>query len=366
MTLIKFKEYLEEAATGSEADRHGKTHELLTGWHLNRLIHGKGAHMSHFRDENGMTPEQALGHHTKDMKEDELHHHNNKAMKAAEAIHKHIKSKHPEILNVNKAKGEHNRVTWTSQKNDVENLTGKRDKAQEAGGADVMVTRHNATGHVEKDHHAYGASLKFLGKKSKVTHANRGMGSIEKQLGMPDGHLTKHDEAHKERVDGVFGKQSAAKHHLSYKEIRDNKAPTAEQTAKKKLVNDSDTKRNQEHAKAITEHLNSMTPDERRHHLTNVLAPEHTHPNYQVRTNHDDDKPTHIEHTHDTVRTALHGDHHIVHEGRYIHVHSGTKEKPGARLASIEIRSKGKPAGHAAQACPTFTAEMSKHGKSEV
>lgn len=358
--MIGFIEYLAEAKSGEEADRHGKIHELLTGWHLNRLIHGTGAHMSHFRDEHGNTPEEALKKHTNGMTHDELTHHNNKAIQAASAIHDHIKEKHPEILKVDKKKGEHNRVTWTSQSNDIQNLTGKADKAQSAGGADVMVTKHNKTGHVEHNHHAYGASLKYLSKKSKVTQSNRGMGSLETQFGMKKGTLSQHDNDHDERMTKLLGSKSATARHETYKKSRDNEKPSAKDKAIKDAVSKSDTERNQKQAKAIADHLNSMPHHERKHHIANLLAPEHTHPTYQIRTNHDHDKPTHIENSHEVVRKALEGDHHIHHEGRYVHVVQGTKEKPGKRLASIECRSKGRPAGGGSQACPTFSGSMNK------
>jgi hypothetical protein len=354
-----FVEYLIEAAVGAGADRDGKIHELLTGWHLNHHIHGQGAHMAHFRDESGLTPEQALHKHTAGMSHAELSHHNEKAAKAAKAIHEHIKEHHPEILKLNKTKKETNRVTWTSQPKDIANLTGKEDKAQQAGGADVMVTKHNRFGHVEHDHHAYGASLKFMGKKSKVGQANRGMASVEKQLGMPHKSLSQHDDDHDARTTALLGEKTAKGKHKKYKEIRDNPKPTPAQKALKDKVNESSNHRSIQQAKAIHDHLHKMSPDERRHHLTNLLAPEHTHPTYQIRTNHDDDKPTHIEDTHASVKKSLEGEHHVVHTGRYVHVKEGTPSKPGKTLASIESRSKGRPAGGGAQICPTFTKGMS-------
>jgi hypothetical protein len=362
---LSFKDFLIEVASGASADKHGKIHELLTGWHLNRLIHGQGAHMTHFRDESGLTPEEALRKHIAGMSNEELTHHNNKAMQAAEAIYSHIKKAHPDILKPNKSKGEHIRVTWTSQPHDVENLTGKKDKAQQSGGADIMITKHNKFGHVESDDHAYGANLKFLSKKTKVTHSNRGMKSIESQLGMKRGKLSRYDDEHDERMQTLFGDKTASGRNQKYRELKD-KIPTSEYNRIREEVSKSDTLRTESQAKAVTDHLNNMSPDDRRHHLLNLLAPEHTNPTYQVRTNHDDNKPTHIEDTHKTVKNALSGDHHVVARGRYVHIYSGKKENPGPKLASIEFRSKGRPAGGGAQAAPKFSSEMLKYSRSEV
>jgi len=329
---------------------------------------------------------------TAGMSEDELAHHHEKAKQAANKIHAHIQEHHPDILNVNKKQGEHNRVTWTSQANDIKNLTGKEDKAQQAGGADVMVSKHNKYGHVVKDNHAFGASLKYLGKKSKVSLSNRGTTSLEKQLAMEPKSLSKHDADHDEKMHALFGVSSAAGRHKAYRVIRDKRnriaakekaksikaakgtltsahkkllASPTEKLSKDELhklnsVSASDKMRTQNQAKGLSDHLNSMSHSERKKHLINLFAPEHTHPTVQFRTNHDSDTDTHVENTNATMKNALVSEHHVVAEGRYLKLKRGTHENPGATMGNIEFRSKGRPAGGQAQGQPTLNVEAGK------
>lgn len=363
--MITFIEFLTEAASGSDADKEGKVHELLTGWHLNHLIHGEGAHMSHFRDSTGKTPEEALAHHTKKMTQAQKDHHNKKAKQAATAIYNNIKKHQPHILSPNKKAGEHVRVTWTSQTHDIKNLTGKDDVGQHAGAADLMVSKHNKFGHVEHDDNVHGASLKYLKKKSKVGLSNRGGSSLEKQLGMKKGTITDHDDDHDKRMTEHFNEKRANARHEQFKLLRDKEKNTGKkltptEKAKMDVVKKSDQDRCSKQAKAIADHLNSMHPEHRAKHVRDLFGPEHTHPTHQYRTNSDTEDETHVEKGSDVTAKAFSGEHHIVAEGRFVKVKRGTKEKPGSTIGTIQMRSKGRPAGGASVGVPTFNAEASK------
>ncbi len=356
--LSTFQEWINEAATGQEADRHGKIHELLTGYHLNHLIHGEPAHMTHFRDKSGNSPSEAYHKLATGMSQEEMDHHNGRAAHAAKEIHEHLKTQHPEILHHDKSKGEHVRVTWTSQPGDHKNLTGLEDKAQQAGGADVMVSHHDKVGYVK---HAVGYSLKYMSKSNGVTLSNRGMGSVEKQLNMPKGTLSKHDDEHDTRMTEHFKEPGAGARHKLYREIRNKKASGAKLTAKEahtmEHVRNSDHKRTTAQAKALHDHLNSMSHAERTTHLRDMLAPEHTFPTYQVLTNSQNQSKPHIENNHEIVAKKLKEDYHLKHSGSYVHViHKAT----GKTLAKFESRSKGRPAGGGAQFAPRITKEMEK------
>ena len=370
--ILGFKEYLtmhlSEAAkqpsddeddvsseAGQKSTKDGTVHELLTGWHLNRLIHGKGSHMEHFRDEH-QSLEQVLAAHTASMSEKEKEHHNKKASQSAEAIHSHIKATHPEVLNVDKSKGEHNAVTWTSGKRklkneegdedeadktsseDIKHLTGQEDAGHHAGGADIMVTKHV---HGKKyPTHAYGASLKYAKSTNPGTQTSQTVGAAEKRLRIP-GKLSTHDEKHNKLTDRQLNRTTSKEKKKRYKEISKHLTPAHEKIHK--TIDTSSDRRSISQAKALHDHLNnkSLSHEERHHHLLNLIAPEHTHPTYQVRTHKDNDAPTTIHHMSDVVRRTLAKGYHTVHTGRSIKIKAGTKRKPGASLANIEFRAKG-------------------------
>lgn len=339
--MLSFKEFiLVETKGGQSSDDQGKLHELLVGAHLNRLIHGHHAHMSHFRDESGKTPETAHNEIVSRMSHEEYQKQSQQASDAAEKIHAHLKANHPELLK--SSKGEHVRVSWTSQPGDHENLTGKKDVGAQSGGADVMVTKHDKTGHATN---AVGYSLKRAA--NRVTLANRGGSSLETQLGMSAGSLTQHDKDHEHRTNAIFKKHgykegmSKNEQHKTYTSIRDKTNPTEKEKSLKSELEASDKQRNEAQAKTLTKHLNSN-----KHHIANLIAPEHTFPHYQAET-HPTSGNTHIEDTHKKVKNSFGNDTEVTHEGGRVKI-----KKQGKTIADVEVRSKGRPAGRASNFCP--------------
>lgn len=339
--MLSFKEFLAES--GRASDDQGKLHELLTGAHLNRLIHGAHAHMSHFRDETGKTPEVAHNDIASRMSHEDYQKQSNEAADAAEKIHKHLQEHHPELLK--SSKDHHVRVSWTSQPADHENLTGKKDIGAHAGGADVMISRHDKTGHTT---HAVGYSLKRA--SGKITLSNRGAGSTEREFGMKEGALTEHDKDHDERTSKILEKHNktgkpltqAAKH-LIYKSARDAKNRTPHQQKMMDDIHASDRERNTKQAEALAAHLTKN-----KHLVAPFISPKHTFPHYQAETS--PGKTTKITDTHEKVEKVLgKGDFNVKHEGGFVRI---THKKTGATLADLEVRSKGKPAGHASNVCP--------------
>lgn len=346
--MLSFKEFIIEVVAtkskGKDSDDQGKLHELLVGAHLNRLIHGHHAHMSHFRDEHGKSPEGAHNDIAKRIHPNEYQTQSNEAAEASEKIHKHLKEHHPDVLK--SSKDTHVRVSWTSQPSDHENLTGKSDSGASGGGADVMITKHDKTGHAT---HAVGYSLKRA--KGTITLANRGGGSLEDELKMPKGSLTKHDNEHDERTSKILeshnttGKKltQESKHQI-YKSARDATKRTPKQQKMMDDVNASDKERNTKQAEAIASHLHKN-----KHLVSNLISPKHTFPHYQAETvpgkGH-----TNIQDLHEKVEKHLgKGDFDVKHDGSFVKINQKSTGKP---LANLEVRSKGKPAGTASNVCP--------------
>lgn len=339
--MLTFREFLNES--GQASDDQGKLHEVLVGAHLNRLIHGKFSHMSSFRDENGKTPEDVHNNIATRISAEQYKKQSDASSDAAEKIHAHLKEHHPELLKQDA--NSHVKVSWTSQPKDHEQLTGKKDSGASGGGADIMVTKHDSSGHAK---HVVGYSLKRA--KGTITLANRGAGSVENELGMPKGSLTKHDNDHDERTTKILAKFHApdtkitqASKHAIYKAARDNPNRTPEQQQMMDDVHKSDKARNIEQASTIAEHLRNH-----KHLVSNLISPEHTFAHYQAETV--PGKSTNIQDVHKKVVNKLSsGNFDVEHKNERVRF---IDRASGKSLADLEVRSKGRPAGAAANVCP--------------
>jgi len=277
--IKEFSEWLIESIE-LDNDGRGKLHELLTAAHVNRLIHGQLAHAEHFRDEKGRSPEEAhnaLVDNISDNSYQEAHSH---AAQAAEAIHNHIKTHHPELL---ANKNHQVKVSWTSLKSDHEKLTGKKDEAH-SGGADIMVSSHDKDGEC---HHAVGYSLKIA--DNKITTGQSGSKTTEQVLGMKQGVLSKHDENHRKEVNDILKKHghdadnmSEAQKHAAFKISRDHKTPAGRKMADDIRV--ASYKHAANKVKALKSHLSALSDNEQKSRISEFVAPSHTYPTYQVAT----------------------------------------------------------------------------------
>jgi len=99
---------------------------------------------------------------------------------------------------------------WTSNPGDVEKLTGQRDTNSNA---DVMLTLEDKNG---KHAGFHGISLKHGAQKPN--YRNPGINDIEKMTGAKKGSVSKHWDAHNERMSSELGYEgAAAKKHAQFK-----------------------------------------------------------------------------------------------------------------------------------------------------
>ncbi len=335
--MITFKEWLTESETVPlDNDSRGKIHELLTSAHLNRLIHGKLAHAEHFRDEKNRTPHEAHNELVKNISDQEYQRAHAHAKQAAEVIHEHLKTHHPEILNPQ----HHTRVSWTSLKSDHEKLTGKKDEAH-AGGADIMISSNDKkTGEL---HHAVGYSLKIA--NNKITTGQTGSTTTENALGLKHGMMAKYDENHKKEVSDILkkhghdaDKMSEAQKHIAFKASRDHKTEAGQTMANK--IRKSSYKHAANKVKVIKKHLESLPDSEQKARISHFVAPKHTYPTYQAATIPSKNTTT-IKNENESMKKQLQGAGKLKFEqssgnGNLLRI----KNHEGKTLHLLEIRSK--------------------------
>lgn len=158
--MLKFSNFMLEAAAGAEIDAKGKLHELLVGHYLQG-----GKHMEKHADKNGDSPEEAFNKIKQRVSPEDFSQINARAKAAAEDIKSHFASRGKPI----------SKVSWTSQPGDIERATGI--KASQHDDPSDIILHHSDGTHT-------GISLKVSDKKNKkVPIANIGAGTMDKQVG---------------------------------------------------------------------------------------------------------------------------------------------------------------------------------------
>lgn len=185
--MIRFKRFLNESQGeeyGLSNNSKGVVHEILVGAHLQTPGHtsAKDAHTlkhcEHFRDEHGKGPKEVHDSLTGHLDEKQYAHHYNKAKHAANVLRAHL-DKH--------GKGVH-KVHWTSNPNDIQKLTGKKDGNNPS---DLVVQHHDGT-------HT-GVSMKVQKKAASPTLANPGKKTLKDITGHPGDPLSHHESEYRRK-----------------------------------------------------------------------------------------------------------------------------------------------------------------------
>jgi hypothetical protein len=182
--MLKFNSFLAEAAKKkkkeileNENDASGKLYEILSGSYLKHGYNpntGKpNKFMTHFRDENGDSPEEIHDRIKKsfpDLYDDT----NTRAKGAADHLRGYLSENGHDDLHD---------VAWTSQPSDHESFTGEADPNSDA---DIMFMSKNPDGSIKEP---VGVSLKY-GKQLDPNLRNQGMSAIEDMAGLESGSLS--------------------------------------------------------------------------------------------------------------------------------------------------------------------------------
>jgi hypothetical protein len=273
-----FKEYLTEAFDSflieakierkefNLSDAKGKLYEILAGSHLIHGTHKSGMpnkFLSHFRDEEGKSPEEVHDYIKKEI--DKRHpglysQINQHAKDAAEHMRNHLSSD-----------GHHtvHEGAWTSQAGDHKRFTGEDDKNSDA---DIMVRTNK--GHI-------GISMKYGGNKD-MNLRNNGLESLEKMGKLPAGALTSERETHNKNLQNM-----GVSSHQEYKRLRDSKNAKEKATANKAEESALQAQKNM--AKKMSQGLaKNLSSEDLRHYVKERIAPQTKFQHYRIHSRTDD------------------------------------------------------------------------------
>lgn len=159
--MLRFKSFMhldEETKNSVSNNTKGVMHELLTGYHLNG-----GKHMTHHKDSNGYSPEEAHDKLKASMHPDDYKKANDRAKAAADDI----KTKLPAGHTIHQ-------VQWTSKPGDIHRSTGIHS-TQKEDPSDLMI--HTKKKSSDKPTY-HGVSLKVSDNSNKnITTSNLGIES---------------------------------------------------------------------------------------------------------------------------------------------------------------------------------------------
>jgi hypothetical protein len=221
--MLSFYAFIKEAASGADADAHGKAFEL----ELARHLHPKKQLPRHFNDETGRSPEQVSGDLRNKMGHEAYEKVSADAKAAAERHIAH--TGHSDI----------HEVHWTSQAGQVSKLTGKDEHENPS---DLVYTRSNG------EHHGISAKYgKTVGARSP------GLADLAKMANIPHQKLKDMQKAHQEAVDtdmqNHIGGSSSKERHGEFKEVMKNGSAGGKLAAKRALAT------SHSHRSAIAAHV---------------------------------------------------------------------------------------------------------------
>ena len=237
---LSLMEKKQAAGAGNDT---GVLHETLVG-HAVRKAAGLKGHMKHFRNEDtGKTPEQAHDELKKKVGALRYKHMQKGAEETAHHIIKHLKD-HGHLDGGHKISDVH----WTSNKHDVERLTGKADPSSKA---DIMISTKNSKG----EHKYHGISLKHNVSDSAPNLANKSPHVLAKLAKGSSEHIKKIQDAHEAVTAKVYGKtKSMSARKEAYKNDLDSDSAGAKKRAK--TVEASNDARTHGTAKHIADSIN--------------------------------------------------------------------------------------------------------------
>lgn len=168
--MLRFRAFIENLEEQTKGDVSNNTkgvmHELLTGYHLNG-----GKHMTHHKDSNGDSPEDAHNKLKATIHPDDYKKINDKAKSAAEDIKKKLPVGHAI-----------HQVHWTSKHGDIHRSTGIH-ASQKEDSSDLMI--HTKKSSADKPTY-HGVSLKVSDNPNKKLPASslgiKSSGSKAKEL----------------------------------------------------------------------------------------------------------------------------------------------------------------------------------------
>lgn len=265
--MHNFLSFLTEAKTKKEKafnlnDAKGKLYEILSGSHLIHGTHKSGKpnqFLSHYRDEEGKTPEDV--HNYIKSKLDELH------PGMYQQINQHAAEAAEHMRNTLAADGHHtiHEGAWTSQSGDHKRFTKVDDPNSDA---DVMVRTNK--GHI-------GISMKY-GSNKDMNLRNNGLEALEKMAKLKNNELTKARSKHQKNLEEL-GIES----HDQYKKMRDEGTPKEKQTAA--AADESALAAQREMAKHLTHGLaTNLNSEELRQYVKDRISPKTKFQHYRMHT----------------------------------------------------------------------------------
>lgn len=350
--MLQFKKYLLEhqlyylTEEIKSNDDKGKLHELLVAKHLSHEDETHRSLPKHFRDENKKTPAQVHDDIKSRISPEDYSLADSRAKDAADKIRTHFKSVHgvlPHHIGT---------VAWTSQKQDHEKLTKKKDPNSDA---DIMVHTIDDDG----NHNYHGVSLKVGSGRPNLR--NPGLANLDKLTGAKSSDTKQILSDHKNMLHslGYDKSNSIESNHELYKAHKASPEGSAE-----RIRADSADAHKLHTLKRLAKHYstaaNSLEPDKKKAILKELIAPNTHYNHFRVHTVTDKDgnlKHQHIEqHQQDLDKElANHNDLHFEHSGQTIKIHSknpdGTK---GKKLADISLKGVSGPIKGIAGATKSF------------
>lgn len=283
--MFNFSQFLFEGVGNTEFnlnDAKGKLFEILAGSHIKHGSDKKGkpaAFLTHYRDENGSSPEAVHNYIKKELDKrnpgmyDQINEH---ARQAAERAKDYLRSQ-----------GHHtvNEVAWTSQPSDHKSFTGVDDENSDA---DVMM--HTNKGPI-------GVSLKY-GTEKNPNLRNPGLDSIEQLAGLKKGAITGLYNQHQKNIRDLGFTGSQGDNHKAFKANKSSPAAVA--------AVDSGLRTRREIAKAWQNGYANMNSDQLREKIVSLVSPETKFDHFRLHT-----RPTasgvahHIGHVQDDIRNSL-------------------------------------------------------------
>jgi hypothetical protein len=268
--MFKFAEYLMEAAKKAKKekpkefnvnDAKGKLYEILTGSHLQHGTHKDGhpnKFLSHFRDEEGKTPQDV---HDYIKRELDIRHpgmYNEISRHSRDAAH-HIRG---ELAR----QGHHtiHETAWTSQAGDHNRFTGEEDPNSDA---DVMIKTNKGP---------VGLSLKYGGSKD-MNLRNNGLESLETMSGLKGGEIQKERTKHQQWMQNA-----GVTSHEEYKRMRDEGTPKEKKLAA--AADDSALVAQRNMAGHLTRGISQYNSDQLKDYVRERIAPKTKFQHFRVHT----------------------------------------------------------------------------------
>ena len=314
--MKNFVEFVLEAKKAKEKgfnlnDAKGKLNEILTGSHLQHGTHMSGMpnkFLSHYRDEDGKSPEEIHNSIKADL--------DTRYPGLYNTINDHSRHASEFLKKKLEQNGHHtiNDVAWTSQAGDHHRFTGQNDPNSDA---DIMVQSNKGP---------VGISMKY-GTSTNMNLRNNGLDKLEQTAGIKQGDLTGAREAHSATL-----KKLGIVNHDDYKKKRDSDDPANQEAvaaAEESALNAQKTM-----AGHLSNGLSKMNTEQLRDYVNNTVSPQTKFQHFRM----------HTQPANDGVNSAV--SHHFddVQSGRHkLDDFEELRAKPhsGAISAQIEGRRKG-------------------------